>query len=247
MSKRLLALTLVLTSFTTVAGEVTVAVAANFTAPMQKIASEFERTSGHKLKLSFGATGKLYAQIVNGAPYEVLLSADDETPARLEKEGLGVAASRFTYAIGRLVLWSPQEGKVDGEGKVLRDRNIQHIAIANPKTAPYGQAAIEMLQGAGLLGSLEAKFVQGENIAQTFQFVQSGNAELGFIALSQVWKDGRMTTGSGWIVPTSQHQPIRQDALLLTRASGNAAARALLDYLRSPAARQIIKAYGYDL
>ncbi|HLO65267.1 MAG TPA: molybdate ABC transporter substrate-binding protein [Azonexus sp.] len=247
MLKPLLTVALILTSLTAIAGEVTVAVAANFTAPMQKIAGEFERTSGHKLILSFGATGKLYAQIVNGAPYEVLLAADDETPARLEKEGYGVAGSRFTYAIGRLVLWSPLEGKVDGEGKVLRDRGIEHIAIANPKTAPYGQAAVEVLQGAGLLDSLKSKFVQGENIAQTFQFVQSGNAELGFIALSQVWKDGRIAAGSGWIVPTSQHQPIRQDALLLTRASGNAAAKALLEYLRSPAARQIIKAYGYDL
>lgn len=247
MSKPLFALALFLSSLTATAGEVVVAVAANFTAPMQKIAGEFERASGHKLKLSFGATGKLYAQIVNGAPYELLLSADDETPARLEKEGFGVAGSRFTYAIGRLVLWSPVEGKVDGEGRVLRDKSIQHIAIANPKTAPYGQAAVEMLQSAGLLGSLEPKFVQGENIAQTFQFVQSGNAELGFVALSQVWKDGRISAGSGWIIPPSQHQPIRQDALLLTRASGNVAAKALLDYLRSPAARQIIKTYGYDL
>ncbi|MCG2577014.1 molybdate ABC transporter substrate-binding protein [Dechloromonas sp. XY25] len=229
------------------ADEATVAVAANFTAPMQKIAGEFERASGHKLKLAFGSTGKLYAQIVNGAPYDVLLSADDEIPARLEKEGLGIPGSRFTYAIGRLVLWSPLEGKVDAEGKVLRDKNIQHLAIANPKTAPYGQAAVEMLQSNGLLASLEGKFVQGENIAQTFHFVQSGNAELGFVALSQVWKDGRISAGSGWVVPAIQHQPIRQDALLLSRAGGNPAARAMLDYLRGPAARQIIKAYGYDL
>lgn len=247
MLKPLIALALLITSLTATAGEVTVAVAANFTAPMQRIAGEFERTSGHKLKLAFGATGKLYAQIVNGAPYEILLSADDETPARLEKEGLGIAGSRFTYAIGRLILWSPVDGKVDGEGKVLHDKGIRHIAIANPKTAPYGQAAIEMLQSAGLLTSLEGKFVQGENIAQAFQFVQSGNAELGFVALSQVWKEGRIATGSGWIVPASQHQPIRQDALLLGRGSSNLAAQALLDYLRSPAARQIIKAYGYDL
>ncbi|MCH2219993.1 MAG: molybdate ABC transporter substrate-binding protein [Dechloromonas sp.] len=247
MFKQLLALALLGTTLNTMAGEATLAVAANFTAPMQRLAAEFERASGHQLKLAFGATGKLYAQIANGAPFDVFLSADDETPARLEKEGMSIAGSRFTYAIGRLVLWSPIEGKVDDEGKVLRDKGIRHIAIANPKTAPYGQAAIEMLQTAGLLGSVEAKFVQGENIAQTFQFVQSGNAELGFVALSQVWKDGRISSGSGWIVPATQHQPIRQDALLLSRGSNNAAARAMLDYLRSQAARQIIKSYGYDL
>ena len=229
------------------AEEVQLAVAANFTAPMQKIATEFEKDSGHKARLMFGATGKFYAQISNGAPFEVLLSADDETPARLERDGLAVAGSRFTYATGRLVLWSPVDGRVDGEGKVLRDQGIRHIAIANPKTAPYGQAAIETLQAMGLLGSLQGKFVQGENIAQAFQFVQTGNAELGFVALSQVWKDGRLASGSGWVIPAGQHQPIRQDAVLLSRASGNPAARALLDYLRSSAGRQTIQAYGYDL
>ena len=229
------------------AGEVQVAVAANFTAPMQRIAAEFEKDSGHKATLMSGATGKFYAQISHGAPFEVFLSADDETPARLEKDGLAVAGSRFTYATGRLVLWSPVDGRVDGEGKVLRDQSIRHIAIANPKTAPYGQAAIETLQAMGLLGSLQGKFVQGENIAQAFQFVQTGNAELGFVALSQVWKDGRLASGSGWVIPAGQHQPIRQDAVLLSRASGNPAARALLDYLRSSAGRQTIQAYGYDL
>ena len=247
MTQLFLGLILLTASLAIRADEATIAVAANFTAPMQRIASEFERTSGHRLKLSFGGTGKLYAQITNGAPFDVLLSADDETPARLEKEGLGVAGSRFTYATGRLVLWSPVDGRVDDEGKVLRDQGIRHIAIANPKTAPYGQAAIETLQAMGLLGSLQGKFVQGENIAQAFQFVQTGNAELGFVALSQVWKDGRLASGSGWVIPAGQHQPIRQDAVLLSRASGNPAARALLDYLRSSAGRQTIQAYGYDL
>ena len=229
MTQLFLGLILLTASLAIRADEATIAVAANFTAPMQRIASDFERASGHRLKLSFGGTGKLYAQIANGAPFDVLLSADDETPARLEKEGLGVAGSRFTYATGRLVLWSPVDGRVDGEGKVLRDQGIRHIAIANPKTAPYGQAAIETLQAMGLLGSLQGKFVQGENIAQAFQFVQTGNAELGFVALSQVWKDGRLASGSGWVIPAGQHQPIRQDAVLLSRASGNPAARALLE------------------
>jgi molybdate transport system substrate-binding protein len=165
------------------AGEVQVAVAANFTAPMQKIAAGFEKESGHKVALSFGGTGKFYAQIRNGAPFQVLLAADDETPARLEKEGLGAAGSRFTYAIGRLVLWSAKPGFVDSEGAVLKAGKFNKLALANPKLAPYGHAAIETLTRLGLLANLQSRFVQGENIAQTWQFISTGNAELGFVAL----------------------------------------------------------------
>lgn len=238
---------LLLLAGTVQADEVQVAVAANFTAPMQKIAAEFLRDTGHKAQLAFGATGKFYAQITNGAPFEVFLSADDETPARLEKEGHAIAGSRYTYAVGRLVLWSPQEGKVDAQGEILKRGAIRRLALANPKTAPYGAAAIETMQKLDVLAQLQPAFVQAENIAQAYQFVGTGNAEVGFVALSQVWQDGKLSGGSGWIVPASLHQPIRQDAQLLKNGSGKPAAAALLDYLRGDKARRIIKAYGYDL
>ena len=229
------------------AEEVQLAVAANFTAPMQKIAAEFEKDSGHKARLMFGATGKFYAQISNGAPFEVLLSADDETPARLERDGLAVAGSRFTYATGRLVLWSAREGYVDDKGDVLKKGDFRHLSIANPKTAPYGAAAIQTLSKLGLLPALEPRFVQGENIAQTHSFIVSGNAELGFIALSQVFRDGRLGSGSAWIVPANLHEPIRQDAVLLAKGQSNPAAAALLKYLKGDKARSIIKSFGYEL
>jgi len=229
------------------ADEVQVAVAANFTAPMQKIAAEFERDSGHKASLSFGATGKFYAQIKNGAPFHVLLAADDETPAKLEREGLAVAGTRFTYAIGRLVLWSAREGFVDDRGAVLGSDSFNKLAIANPKLAPYGAAAVEVLTRLGLLSATEPRFVQGENIAQTYQFVASSNADLGFVALSQVWKDGRLASGSAWVVPADLHSPIRQDAVILSAGAGSAAAKALVKYLRGDPARALIKSYGYDL
>ncbi|MCQ4265915.1 molybdate ABC transporter substrate-binding protein [Pseudomonas stutzeri] len=234
-------------SFTASADEVRVAVAANFTAPMQKIAEAFARDTGHRAVLAFGATGKFYAQINNGAPFDVLLAADEQTPQRLEDEGQGVTGSRFTYAIGSLVLWSAREGYVDPQGRVLTDGDFRHLALANPKTAPYGAAALQTLEKLGLRERLQPRFVQGENIAQTHQFVASGNAELGFIALSQVVEDGRIARGSAWRVPADQHQPIRQDALLLQRGEHNPAARALLDYLRSASAVALIRAYGYEV
>ena len=227
------------------AAEVNVAVAANFAAPMQVIAEAFERESGHKAKLAFGSTGKFYAQIKNGAPFDVLLSADDETPAKLVEEGAADAASRFTYAIGSLVLWSSKPGFVDANGEVLRRGTYGKLALANPKTAPYGRATIETLTRLGLLSAAEPKFVQGENIAQTFQFVSSGNAELGFVALSQVMKDGKVPHGSAWMVPAAMHQPIRQDAVLLAGARGNAAARALLEHLKGADARKVMRSFGY--
>ncbi|WP_018988675.1 molybdate ABC transporter substrate-binding protein [Aromatoleum toluclasticum] len=227
------------------AAEVSVAVAANFTAPMQKIAAEFERDTGHKAQLAFGATGKFYAQIRNGAPFEVFLAADDTTPAKLEEEGATVAGSRFTYAIGKLVLWSAQPGVVDGKGDVLRRGAFAHLAIANPKTAPYGAAALEALRKLGVADALAAKLVTGENIAQAHQFVASGNAELGFVALSQVWADGRLTSGSAWPVPAGLHAPLRQDAVILAAGRDKPAARALAEFLRGAKAAAIIKSYGY--
>lgn len=228
------------------AEQVSVAVAANFTAPMQKIAAAFEADTGHKADLSFGATGKFYAQITNGAPFQILLSADDTTPARLEREGKVVASSRFTYAIGKLVLWSAKEGYVDDKGTVLKTGDFKHLAIANPKLAPYGLAATQVMDKLGLTATLQPRFVQGENIAQTYQFVATGNAPLGFVALSQVMVDGKVGQGSGWQVPADMHEPIRQDAALLETGKGNAAATALMQYLRGDKARAIIKLYGYS-
>ena len=229
------------------AAEVSVAVASNFTAPMQKIAKIFEADTGHKALLAFGATGGFYAQIKNGAPFQVLLAADTETPARLEKEGLGVAGARFTYAVGKLVLWSKQPSFVDDKGDVLRQGGFEKLAMANPKLAPYGAAAIETLTKLGLLRQLKPKFVEGANIGQTYQFVASENAALGFVALSQVFADGQLTQGSAWIVPASFHAPIQQDAVLLKTSKDNTAAIALLRYLKSEKAQAIIRAYGYDL
>ena len=229
------------------ADEVQVAVAANFTAPMQQIAAQFEKDSGHKAVLSFGATGKFYAQIVNGAPFELLLAADDETPARLEKEGQGVAGSRFTYAIGKLVLWSADPALVDAKGEILKKGGFRHLALANPKTAPYGAAAVETMGKLGVLSTLQPLFVQGENISQTQQFITTGNAELGFVALSQVFKDGRITGGSAWIVPASLYEPIRQDAVLLARGKDKPAAAALAAYLKGDKAKAVIRSFGYEL
>ena len=247
LAKKLLPLALLFAGHATWADEVQVAVAANFTAPMQKIAAEFEKDTGHKAQLSFGGTGKFSAQIRNGAPFQVLLAADDETPAKLEKEAMTQPGSRFTYAIGKLVLWSTKPGYVDDQGEVLRKGDFNKLALANPKLAPYGLAAMESITRLGVLSAVESKFVQGENIAQTYQFVSTGNAELGFVALSQVMKDGRIASGSAWIVPASLHTPIRQDAVVLANGKGNAAAGALMKYLKGDKARAIIKGYGYDL
>lgn len=229
------------------AAEVNVAVAANFTAPMKAIAAAFEQDTGNKVVASFGATGQLFAQINNGAPFEVFFSADDTTPAKLEQAGNSVAGSRFTYATGALVLWSAKPGYVDDKGEVLKQNNYSHLSMANPKAAPYGRAASETLEGLGLTDSLKGKIVEGQSITQALQFVSTGNAELGFVALSQVYKDGKITGGSAWLVPESYYQPIKQDALILKKGANNPAAKALTDYLQGPKAEAIIKSYGYKI
>ena len=229
------------------AAEVHVAVAANFTAPMQKIAIEFQKDTGHKALLAFGATGKFYAQIKNGAPFDVLLAADDETPAKLEAEGAAVAGSRFTYAIGKLVLWSTKLDIVDAHGDVLKKGSFDYIALANPKLAPYGAAAVETMKSLGVLDALTPKFVQAENIAQAHQFVATGNALLGFVALSQIMKDGQINDGSAWIVPETLHRPIKQDAVILDHGKTKPAAQAWLAYLKGSKAKAVITAFGYTL
>ncbi len=229
------------------ADEVHVAVAANFTAPIQAIAKDFEKDTGHKLVASFGATGQFYTQIKNGAPFEVFLAADDTTPARLESEHEIVQGSRFTYAIGTLALWSAKTDYVDGNGQVLRSGQFEHLSIANPKAAPYGLAATQVLDKLGLTEAIKPKIVEGQSIAQAYQFVSSGNAELGFVALSQVYKDGKLTGGSAWIVPANLHEPIRQDAVILNKGKDSVAAKALLDYLKGPKAAAVIQSYGYQL
>jgi len=230
-----------------VAGEVQVAVAANFTAPMQAIARQFEQDTGHKAVAALGATGQFYAQIKNGAPFDVFLAADDVRPARLEAERQTVPGSRFTYATGSLALWSAQPGYVDGQGAVLKQNAFRHLAIANPKAAPYGLAATQVLDKLGLAAAVKPKIVQGQSIAQTQQFVASGNAELGFVALSQVYKDGQLSAGSAWLVPGELHDPIKQDAVILAKGKDNPAAQAFVDYLKSPKAAAIIKSYGYQV
>ena len=247
MTRALLALAGLLCASTPVAAaEVLVAVAANFAAPMQRIAAAFERETGHRAVVSIGATGGFHAQVRNGAPFEVLLAADDQTPARLEAEGLAVPGSRFTYAVGRLVLWSALPGMVDERGEVLRSGGFARLALANPKLAPYGAAAIEAMTRLGVLDAVRPRIVQGENVGQAYQFVASGNAPLGFVALSQVARDGRIVRGSGWIVPAALHAPIRQDAALLVRGQGRPAADALFAYLKGEQAGAIIRAFGYE-
>jgi molybdate transport system substrate-binding protein len=228
------------------ADEISVAVAANFTAPMKQIAAEFEKDTGHKVVASFGSTGKFYAQIKNGAPFEVLLTADDETPAKLIKENAAVAGSQFTYAIGKLVLWSAKPGLVDGAGEVLKNGSFVHITLAEPKLAPYGAAATETMKAMGVYDSLQRKMVTAENITQAHQFISSGNSELGFVALSQVLKDGKIE-GSSWLVPANLYKSIRQDAVILEKGKGKPAAEALMNYLKADKAKAIVKSFGYEL
>ncbi len=227
--------------------EVQVAVAANFERPMRRIAEQFSRDTGQRVVIATGATGAFFAQIERGAPFEVLLAADGKAPERLEQDGWVVPGSRFVYALGTLVLWSASSGYVDGAGTVLKTGSFQHLAIANPNLAPYGAAAVEALGALRLLDALRPRLVQGESVAQTYQFVSTGNAELGFVALSQVAAPDTPRTGSYWVVPASLYSPIEQEAALLKRGASNPVARALCEYLRRPNVRDLIRAYGYAL
>ena len=227
------------------AGEVRVAVAANFTAPFNKLIPDFADATGHRLIPSFGSTGKLYAQIKNGAPFDAFLAADQARPERLLNESTAVPGSRFTYACGKLALWSPKPDYVHGK-EALQKPELVHLALASPKLAPYGAAAVEAMKKLGLYEALQVRFVQGENLSQTRHFVATGNAELGFLALSQISLNGQIKTGSAWIVPSDLHAPIRQDAVLLVRGKDNTAASAFIAYLKSERAKAIIRTFGYD-
>jgi molybdate transport system substrate-binding protein len=226
------------------AGETKVAVAANFTEAAREIAAKFKAKTGHDATLSFGSSGQFYTQIANGAPYEVFLSADVERPQKAEAEGLAVPGSRFTYATGRLVLWSKTPGLVDGKGQVLTTGKFEKLSIADPKAAPYGQAAVETLTKLKLYDPLKPKIVQGSSITQAYQYVQTGAAELGFVALSQVVDE---KGGSRWVVPAADHTPIEQGAVLLKTGENNAAAKAFMTFLKSADAKAIIKRYGYEV
>jgi molybdate transport system substrate-binding protein len=228
------------------AEQVLVAVAANFVPPFREIAIEFERTTGHNVQVAAGSSGNFYSQIKNGAPFDVFFSADNERPKLLGEEGFGVKDSRFTYAIGRLVLWSPNAGLIKGE-ETLRFKQYKRLAMANPKTAPYGVAAIEAMQKLELWEGIQSQIVIGESLGQTMGFIESGNAQLGFVALSQVMDPKIKGKGSRWDVPTNLHEPIKQDVILLTKGQINPAAKALMEFMGSPQAKAIIERYGYEL
>lgn len=229
------------------AGEVNAAVAANFTAPMKQIAELFQKESGDTVKLSFGSSGKFTSQIKEGAPFDVFLAADEKNPKLLEQEGLAVADTRFVYAMGKLVLWSAKPGFVDDKGAVLGKGEFAKLAYADPKLAPYGLAAKETLDSMGLWDKVQSKLVTGESIAQTYQFAATGNAEIAFVALSQITKDGKVTEGSWWLVPSNLYNPIHQCATLLSGAKDPAAAKAFLAFLKSEKAVAIIRSFGYGL
>jgi molybdate transport system substrate-binding protein len=235
-----------LNSTQVLAEQATLAVAANFTAPIKALAEQFEAQSEHRLVLAFGSSGKLFAQIQHGAPFDVFFSADREKPQVL-RQARQTASRPFTYAIGKLVLWSANEGLFTHAEAYLAWGEYRKIALANPRLAPYGAAAVEVLTALELKKQTQSQWVQGENIAQTYHFVASGNAPLGFVALSQVMDDGEIKKGAYWVVPTNLYQPIKQDAVLLKRARHNNAANAFIEFLQSPQAQAIITAYGYNL
>lgn len=228
------------------AGETLVAVAANFTAAANEIGAAFSKATGHAVTYSFGPTGQLYTQISQGAPFEVFLAADAARPEKAEKEGLAVDGSRFTYAVGKLVLWSADPAMVDAKGEVLKAAPFDKIAIASPAAAPYGAAAVEAMKALGLFEALEPKIVQGSSISQTYQFVATGNAQVGFVALAQiVLEDEKIGKGSRWMVPDDLYSPIVQDAVLLKTGADSEAAKAYTAFLRGPEAKAIIERYGY--
>jgi len=221
-----------------------VAVASNFSKPIKAIATRFEDHTGHRLILVFGSTGKHYAQIINGAPFELFLAADTSRPQLLEQQGIAIDGSRFTYARGRLVLWSPRENYVDAEGEVLTSGKFNRLALANPKLAPYGIAAQEVLESRSLWKSLQQRLVRGESIGQAYQFVSSGNAELGFVAYSQINRPNHVTTGSYWVIPQTLYEPIEQQAVLLKK---NTVARDFMSFLQTQEVKIIITKHGYDV
>jgi molybdate transport system substrate-binding protein len=239
----LITIAIILTVEQSTAGEILVAVASNFTDAIKDITERFEAETGHKVTLTFGSTGKHYAQIKNGAPYDVFLAADIRRPELLENEKVAIHGSRFTYAIGKVVLWSPKVGYVDTTGSVLKQNDFHHFAIANPKLAPYGLAAQEVMQALGVWDKLSERLVYGETISQAFQFVESGNAELGFVAYSQVKHPNRPVEGSWWDVPQKLYTPIEQQAVLLKDSE---AAIEFLAFIRSDEAKRIIRRYGYS-
>lgn len=230
-----------------VAEKITIAVASNFTAAMADIVAQFEQGTGHVVEVSYGSSGKIYAQIINGAPFQIFLSADQAKPQALEKAGVTVPGTRFTYAIGTLTLWSTNPDLIDEKASVLRQGRFNKLALANPTLAPYGVAALEVLRQLKLEEVTRPKWVQGENIAQTFQFVATGNADIGFIALSQIMNHGEITRGSAWIVPDELHEPIRQDAVLLRRGGNSKAARDFLEFMRGETVAGIVASYGYKV
>jgi len=247
MSSCFFSVTALAFSASALAGQAHIAVAANFAEPIKAIAAVLEKTTGHTLSVTLGATGKLYAQITNGAPFDVLLAANTATPAALEKDGLAKTNSSFTYATGKLVLWSADTAKVDAKGDVLKANRFRKLAYANPKTAPYGEAAVQVMTQLGLTAALTPKLVQGESIGQTYNFVHTGNAELGFVALSQVLEGGKLKSGSIWMVPQALYSPIQQNAVLLQHGVNNPAAVALISLLKSPNIKDLIRSYGYDI
>lgn len=242
LARILLSALLMLGSSLLNAEQLHIAVASNFTHAIKALAKNFEEKTGHRVVLSFGSTGKLYAQIIHGAPYDVFFAADSKRPVLLEKNGQALPGSRFTYATGKLVLWSPRQQLVDTKGKVLNRQDLRHLAIANPDLAPYGRAARQVLQHEGLWLTLQARLVRGENIGQAYQFIKSGNVELGFVAFAQVQYPGHPATGSWWEIPESLYSPIEQQAVLL---KDNPAASDFLQYVKHDASRALIRSYGY--
>ncbi|MFT6986036.1 MAG: molybdate transport system substrate-binding protein [Psychromonas sp.] len=229
------------------AGQLSVAVAGNFYKPLKVISAHYQEQTGHQILLSVGATGKLYAQISNGAPFEILLAADRARPSKLVEQKLAVQGSQFTYGKGKLLLWSSDPALIDAAGEILKSPQIVHLAIANPKTAPYGAAAIEVLKNLGIYQQLKGKIVEGQSVGQSFQQISSGAVELGIIALSQVLVDHKIASGSGWIIPTTLYQPIQQDAVLLNEGKTNPIAKDFLRYLQTPECKEIIRSFGYQV
>ncbi len=229
------------------AAEVSAAVAADFAAPMERIAAQFRKESGHSVKISPAASGKLYAQIKGGAPFDVFLSADEEMPKRLLQEGLAVAGTRFVYATGRLALWSVLPGLVDDKGAVLNSGKFERLAYANPVVSPYGIAAKETLTKLTMWNAIQKKLKKADDVTQAYQLAASESADMAFVALSQVMRDGKVATGSWWLVPPELHNPIRQSAVLLSRSKEQAAAQALLAYMKGDKARTVMRGFGYEM